>query len=67
MDPTTQAFVAALIGALVAGGGVLAWHVSERQQSLVPLVDTALLRAAQSPSEVTRPADEPVLAGRRFP
>ena len=36
MDPTTQAFVAALIGALVAGGGVLAWHVSERQQSLVP-------------------------------
>ncbi len=36
MDPTTQAFVAALIGALVAGGGVLAWHVSERQQGLVP-------------------------------
>ncbi len=39
MDPTTQAFVAALIGALVAGGGVLAWHVSERQQSLVPETD----------------------------
>ncbi|MEO6509806.1 MAG: two-component sensor histidine kinase, partial [Nocardioides sp.] len=36
MDPTTQAFVAALIGALVAGGGVVAWHVSERQQGLVP-------------------------------
>ncbi len=36
VDPTTQAFLAALIGALVAGGGVLAWHVSERQQSLVP-------------------------------
>src|SRR5262245_4853594 len=32
VDPTTQAFVAALIGALVAGGAVLAWHVSERQQ-----------------------------------
>ncbi len=39
MDPTTQAFVAALIGALVAGGGVLAWHVSERQQSLVPATE----------------------------
>jgi two-component system sensor histidine kinase SenX3 len=36
VDPTTQAFLAALIGALVAGGGVLAWHVSERQQGLVP-------------------------------
>ncbi len=32
VDATTQAFLAALIGALVAGGGVLAWHVSERQQ-----------------------------------
>ncbi len=39
----------------------------EGQQSLVPLVDTALLRAAQSPSEVTRPADEPALAGRKAP
>ncbi|NYD40579.1 ATP-binding protein [Nocardioides panaciterrulae] len=38
MDPTTQAFLAALIGAVVAGGGVLAWHVSERQQRhLVPV------------------------------
>ncbi len=36
VDPTTQGFVAALIGALVAGGGVLAWHVSERQQRLAP-------------------------------
>ncbi|MFC5727491.1 MULTISPECIES: sensor histidine kinase [Nocardioides] len=32
MDPTTQAFLAALLGALVAGGAVLAWHLSERQQ-----------------------------------
>ncbi len=32
MDPTTQAFLAALIGAGVAGGAVLAWHVSDRQQ-----------------------------------
>ena len=32
VDPTTQAFLAALIGAIVGGGAVLAWHVSERQQ-----------------------------------
>ncbi len=36
MDPTTQAFLAALIGAVVAGGAVLAWHVSERQHRQVP-------------------------------
>jgi two-component system, OmpR family, sensor histidine kinase SenX3 len=36
VDATTQAFLAALIGALVAGGGVLAWHVSERQQRMLP-------------------------------
>jgi two-component system sensor histidine kinase SenX3 len=39
VDPTTQAFLAALIGALVAGGGVLAWHVSERQQRMLPPVE----------------------------
>ena len=39
MDATTQAFLAALIGALVAGGGVLAWHVSERQQRMAPDVE----------------------------
>ena len=32
MDPTTQAFLVALLGAVVAGGAVLAWHISERQQ-----------------------------------
>ena len=32
MDATTQAFLAALIGAVVAGGAVLAWHISDRQQ-----------------------------------
>ncbi len=32
MDPTLQAVLAALVGALVAGGAVLAWAVSERQQ-----------------------------------
>jgi two-component system sensor histidine kinase SenX3 len=36
VDPTTQAFLAALIGAVVAGGAVLAWAVSDRQQSFVP-------------------------------
>jgi two-component system sensor histidine kinase SenX3 len=39
VDATTQAFLAALIGALVAGGGVLAWHVSERQQGTLPPMD----------------------------
>ncbi len=34
MDPTTQAFLAALMGAVVAGGAVLAWHVSDREQHL---------------------------------
>ena len=32
MDPTLQALLAAVIGALVAGGAVLAWALSERQQ-----------------------------------
>lgn len=32
MDPTAQAFLAAIVGAVVAGGAMLAWHVSERQQ-----------------------------------
>ncbi len=32
MDPTAQVFLAALLGAVVAGGAVLAWAVSERQQ-----------------------------------
>jgi two-component system sensor histidine kinase SenX3 len=32
VDATTQAFLAALIGAVVAGGAVLAWHISDRQQ-----------------------------------
>ena len=35
MSPTTQAFLAALIGAVVAGGAVLAWSVSQRQQGMV--------------------------------
>ncbi|WP_232678234.1 cell wall metabolism sensor histidine kinase WalK [Nocardioides sp. R-C-SC26] len=39
MDPTTQAFVAAIIGAGVAGGAVLAWALSDRQQHHPPAVD----------------------------
>ena len=39
VDPTTQAFFAAVLGAVVAGGAVLAWHISDRQQQM------------QSPSE----------------
>ena len=38
MDPTTQAFLAAVIGAVVAGSAVLAWHVSDRQQRQAPVV-----------------------------
>jgi two-component system, OmpR family, sensor histidine kinase SenX3 len=36
VDPTTQAFLAAVIGAVVAGGAVLAWAVSERQHHRLP-------------------------------
>ncbi len=32
MDPTTQVVLAAIIGAIVAGGAVLAWHLSDLQQ-----------------------------------
>ena len=45
MDPTTQAALAALIGAVVAGGAVLAWHVSDRQQSSRPPVDEPVVQA----------------------
>ncbi len=38
MDPTLQALLAALIGAGVGAGGVLAWHFSDRLQRRVPVV-----------------------------
>ncbi|GAA1916527.1 ATP-binding protein [Nocardioides lentus] len=38
-----QAFLAALVGAVVAGGTVLAWHISDRQQSRVPPVTEPVL------------------------
>jgi two-component system sensor histidine kinase SenX3 len=40
VSPTTQAFLAALLGAVVAGAAVLAWHLSERQQRRVPPTET---------------------------
>ena len=43
VDPTLQTYLAALVGAVVAGGAVLAWHVSERQQRLLPDVQQAVL------------------------
>ncbi len=45
MDPTTQAFLAAVIGAVVAGGAMLAWHVSDRQQHLAPAVEEPVVPA----------------------
>ncbi|MGI8523950.1 MAG: sensor histidine kinase [Nocardioides sp.] len=45
MDPTTQAALAALIGAVVAGGSVLAWHISERQQRQQPPTEEPVLPA----------------------
>ena len=39
MDPTTQAALAAVIGAIVAGGAVLAWHLSDRLQHTLPVLD----------------------------
>ena len=45
MDPTTQAFLAALIGAVVAGGAVLAWAVSDRQQHRLPPVEEPVVPA----------------------
>jgi len=45
VSPTTQAFLAALIGAVVAGGAVLAWHVSQRQQEAAIRADEPALPA----------------------
>jgi two-component system sensor histidine kinase SenX3 len=45
VSPTTQAFLAALIGAVVAGGAVLAWSVSQRQQQSVASPEEPVLPA----------------------
>ncbi|HXH77187.1 sensor histidine kinase [Nocardioides sp.] len=65
MDPTLLAAVAAAIGAIVAGGGVLAWHISDRQQSQRPHVDeppvplgvAAVLAVLRSSAVVVDPED----------
>jgi len=36
VDPTAQAVLAAVLGAVVSGGAVLAWHISDRVQHAVP-------------------------------
>jgi two-component system, OmpR family, sensor histidine kinase SenX3 len=38
VDPTVQAFLAAIVGAIVAGVTVLAWHLSDKQQNRRPEV-----------------------------
>ena len=43
MDPTTQAFLAALLGAGVAGGAAFAWVISERLQRRPEPVDEPVL------------------------
>jgi two-component system sensor histidine kinase SenX3 len=45
VDPTTQAFLSALIGAVVAGGAVLAWAVSDRHQHRLPPVEEPVVPA----------------------
>ncbi|MFT4083539.1 MAG: ATP-binding protein [Nocardioides sp.] len=40
MDSTTQTFLAALFGAVLAGATVLAWAISERQHYRAPVVPT---------------------------
>jgi two-component system, OmpR family, sensor histidine kinase SenX3 len=45
VDPTTQAFLAALIGAVVAGAAVVAWAVSDRQQHRLPPVEEPVVPA----------------------
>ncbi len=45
VDPTTQAGLAAIIGAVVAGGAVLAWHISDRQRHRLPAVEEPAIQA----------------------
>jgi len=40
-----QMALAAIVGALVAGGAVLAWHISDRQQHTLPQVEEPVVQA----------------------
>ena len=44
VDPTTQAALAALVGAIVAGGAVLAWHISDRQRHTLPEAEEPVIQ-----------------------
>jgi len=55
VDSTLQALLAALMGALVAGGAVLAWAVSERQQRhIVPAEEPVVPHGVASVLSVLR-------------
>ncbi|MEQ6903164.1 ATP-binding protein [Nocardioides sp. YIM 152588] len=43
MDSSTQAFLAAVLGALVASCAMLAWHLSDRQQHRMPPPEAPLV------------------------
>jgi two-component system sensor histidine kinase SenX3 len=45
VDPTTQAFLAGLLGSLIAGAAVLAWLISDRQQHRQPPAEEPLVPA----------------------
>ena len=45
VDPTMQMAIAAIVGAVVAGGAVLAWHISDRQQHTLPRVEEPVVQA----------------------
>jgi two-component system, OmpR family, sensor histidine kinase SenX3 len=70
VSPTTQAFLAALIGAVVAGGAFLAWSVSQHQQEpstpaeepLLPPGIATVLAVLRSSAVVVDDDDEVVKA-----
>ena len=45
VDPTLQAGLAAIIGAVVAGAAFLAWHISDRQRHTPPEVEEPVVQA----------------------
>ena len=45
VDPTLQAGLAAIVGAIMAGGAVLAWHISDRQRHTLPQVEEPVVQA----------------------